>query len=81
VDIQRLELGIPPKIAQHKIKSNTTIPHVHQVRYQLNPKHATIIKQDIDKLSITSFIKSIEEVTWLSPIVVVPENMCGFQEA
>jgi hypothetical protein len=32
------------------------------------------IKQDIDKLLATSFIKLVEEATWLSPIVVVPKK-------
>jgi hypothetical protein len=31
-----------------------------------------IIKQKIDKLLVASFIKLVEEATWLSPIVVVP---------
>jgi hypothetical protein len=30
--------------------------------------------QDIDKLLVTRFIKSVEEVTWLSPIIVVPKK-------
>jgi hypothetical protein len=34
----------------------------------------TIIKQDIDKLLATSFIKPIEKATWLSSIVIVPKK-------
>ncbi len=63
--------GIPPKLAQHKIQLNTSIPLAHQVRYKLNPNYVTIIKQDIDKLLTTCFIQLVEEVTWLSPIVVM----------
>jgi hypothetical protein len=37
----------------------------------LNPNYATIIKQNIDKLFAISFIKLIEEIAWLSSIVVV----------
>jgi len=37
----------------------------------LNPNYVAIVKHDIDKLFVVDFIKLIEEVTWLLPIVVV----------
>ncbi len=49
---------------------DTSIPPIHQTRYQLNINYATIVKQEIDKLLDTCFIQAIEEATWLSPIVV-----------
>jgi hypothetical protein len=33
-----------------------------------------MVKQDIDKLLATGFIEYVKEVTWLSPIVVVPKK-------
>ncbi len=36
----------------------------------MNPNYVTIVKHDIDK-QLVVFIKLVEEVTWLSPIVVV----------
>jgi hypothetical protein len=63
--------GIPPEITQHQIKLDTSIPPAHQTRYQLNFNYVAIIKHDIDKLLIASFIKLVEEATWLLPIVVV----------
>ncbi len=59
--------GIHPNLAQHKIELNTSIPLAHQANYN----YATIIKQDIDKLLAIGFIQPVEDVTWLSPIVVV----------
>jgi hypothetical protein len=53
---------------------DTIIPPTHQARYELNPNYVTIVKQDINKLLAYGFIKSIEEATWLSPIVVVPKK-------
>jgi hypothetical protein len=44
--------GTPPKIAQHHIELDTSIPLVHQIRYKLNPNYATIVKHDIDKLLV-----------------------------
>jgi hypothetical protein len=35
---------IPPKLAQHKIELDTTIPLAHQVRYRLNPNYIIAIK-------------------------------------
>ncbi len=42
--------------------------------YKLNPYYVTTIKQDIDELLTTRFIQSVEEATWLSPIVVIPKK-------
>jgi hypothetical protein len=56
---------IPPKLAQHRIELDTTIP-----LYRLNPNYATIVKQDIDKLLAVGFIQFVEDATWLSPIAV-----------
>jgi hypothetical protein len=66
--------GIPPKLAQHKVELDTTIPLAHQARYILNPNYAIIVKQNIDKLLANGFIEFIEEATWLSPIVIVPKK-------
>jgi hypothetical protein len=66
--------GIPPKLAQHIIELDNIIPSAHHARYKLNPNYDTIVKQNIDKLLVAGFIQSIEEVTWLSPIVVVPKK-------
>jgi hypothetical protein len=40
----------------------------------LNPNYVTTIKHDINKLLVARLIQPIEEVTWLSPIVVVPNK-------
>ncbi len=66
--------GIPPDIAQRWIELDTLIPPIHQARYWLNPNNVAIVKQDINKLLATSFIKPMEEANWLSPIVVVPKK-------
>ncbi len=62
---------IPPKIVQHRIELDTSIPLAHQAKYKLNPNYAAIVKHDIDKLFFAGFIKPIEKATWLSPIVVM----------
>ncbi len=66
--------GIPPKITQHRIELEPIVPLVHQTRYRLNINYVAIVKQDIDKLLIASFIKPVEEATWLSSIVVIPKK-------
>ena len=65
---------IPPELTQHRIELDTTIPPTHQARYRLNLNYATVVKQDIDKLLAVVLIESIEEATWLSPIVVLPKK-------
>jgi hypothetical protein len=66
--------GIPPEIIQHQIELDTSVPPIHQARYRLNPNYVVIVKQDIDKLFAISFIKLVEETTYLSPIVVAPKK-------
>ncbi len=63
--------GMFPKLVQHIIELNTSIPPTHQARYRLNPNYATITKQDIDKLLALGFIQPLEEATWLSSIVIL----------
>ncbi len=65
---------IPPKLAQHIIELDITILPAHQAKYKLNPNYIIAVKQDIDKLLTIGFIQSIEEATWLSPIVIVPKK-------
>jgi len=66
--------GIPLELAQHIIELDITIPPAHQARYRLNPKYATMVKQDIDKLLAIGFIEYVQETTWLSAIIVIPKK-------
>ncbi len=52
-----------PKLAQHKIELDTTIPPTHQAKYYMNPNYVVRMKHDIDKLLTTRFIELVEEVT------------------
>jgi hypothetical protein len=40
----------------------------------LNLNYVTSVKHDINKPLIAGFIQPIEEVAWLSPIVVMPKK-------
>lgn len=40
----------------------------------MNPNHAIMVKQNLDKLMIAWFIVMVEEVIWLLPIVMVPKK-------
>jgi hypothetical protein len=66
--------SIPSEITQHRIELNTLILPIHQARFQLNPNYEVIVKQDINKLLITSFIKPIEKASWLTLILVMPKK-------
>jgi hypothetical protein len=66
--------NIIPKLIQHKIELDTSIPPTHQARYILNLNYVVVVKHDISKLLVVRFIQPIEEATWLSPIVVVPKK-------
>jgi hypothetical protein len=69
--------GIPPKLTLHRIELDTITPSAHQAKYKLNPNYVIAIKQDINKLLVVGFIESIEEATWLSPIIVITKKMAS----
>jgi hypothetical protein len=51
------------------------IPQYHLfIKQGLNPNYVAIVKQDTNKLFVVSFIKLVEEMTWLLPIVVIPRK-------
>ncbi len=56
----------PPKLAQHIIELDTSIPLTHQIRYRLNLNYVAAIKHDIDNLLAVGFIQPVEEVTWFT---------------
>ncbi len=63
-----------PKLVQHKIGLDTSIPPAHETRYRLNLNYVIVIEQDIEKLLIVKFIQLVEGATWLSSIMVVPKK-------
>jgi hypothetical protein len=65
--------GIPPHLA-HQFEFNTNIPVSHQTQYQMNSNYVAVIKQNLDKLLAMGFITRVEQVTWLSPIMVVSKK-------
>jgi hypothetical protein len=48
--------NIPPMLAQHHIKLDTSIPPTHPIKYKVNLNYVAIIKQDINKLLPKGFI-------------------------
>ena len=66
--------GIPEHIATHRIELDTAISSSHQARYRMNPNYAKAVKEDLEKHLKVGFIESIDQATWLSPIVVVPKK-------
>jgi hypothetical protein len=41
-----------PKLVQHRIELDISIPPTYQVRYKLNLNYVAVVKQDIDKLLV-----------------------------
>ena len=40
----------------------------------MNPNYAKLVKEEIDRLLRVGFIYLIEKATWISPIVIVPQE-------
>ncbi|MCO5580005.1 hypothetical protein L7F22_033871 [Adiantum nelumboides] len=66
--------GVEASFCQHKINLKADVVPVVQQRYMMNPNYAKQVKEEIDKLLAVGFIYPLDEVTWLSPIVVVPKK-------
>ena len=59
---------------QHHINLRIDAVPIAQQRYRMNPNFAKQVKLEIDKLLAVGFIKPMNEVSWLSPIIVVPKK-------
>ena len=66
--------GIDPQFYQHRIDLKEDAIPIRQQRYRMNPNYAKKVKDEIDKLLHVGFIYPIDNVTWLSPIVIVPKK-------
>ena len=66
--------GVDPQFCMHKINlKKDAVPVVSQ-RYRMNPNYAKAVKEELDKLLKVGFIYPLKQVTWLSPIVIVPKK-------
>ena len=66
--------GIDASLHQHRINLKEDAIPIVQQRYRMNPNFAQQVKQEIDKLLSVGFIKPVNEVSWMSPIIVVPKK-------
>ena len=66
--------GIDPRFHQHQIDLKEDAISIRQQCYQMNPNYAKKVKEEIDKLLQVGFIYPIDNITWLSPIVIVPKK-------
>ena len=66
--------GIDLSFHQHHINLKQDAVPIVQQRYTMNPNYAKQVKEELDRLLSVGFIKPIHEVTWLSPIVIVPKK-------
>ena len=66
--------GVDPHFCMHKINLKKDAVPVISQRYRMNPNYAKTVKEELDKLLRVGFIYPLEQVTWLSPIVIVPKK-------
>ena len=66
--------GIDPKFHQHRIDLKEDAIMIRQQCYRMNPNYAKKVKEEIEKLLQVGFIYPIDNITWLSPIIIVPKK-------
>jgi hypothetical protein len=57
-------------MGEMKIELKPDSIHVKHRPYQLNPKMKEKVKKEVEKMLAVGFIFPIEEVEWISPIVI-----------
>lgn len=67
-------LGIDLAFYQHCIDLKANAKPMKQQRYKMNPNYVKKAKEELDKLLQVGFIYLVDQVTWLSPIVIVPKK-------
>ena len=65
--------GIPPAIGVHTIPLIDGARPVRGRAYKLNPKYATAVKVELDKLEAANIIAPVKHSEWLSPMVIAPK--------
>ena len=66
--------GVDPRFYMHRINLKKDALLIVSQRYRMNPNYAKPVKEELDKLLKVEFIYPLEKVTWLPPIVVIPEK-------
>ena len=67
-------LGIYPIVAQQYLNLQKECKSIRQKLRQFHPMRREVIKQEVDKLLPTSFIREIQHPEWLANVVVVPKK-------
>lgn len=71
--------GIDPRIIVHEIKTYTRPKPVRQKLRQIQPKKATIIKEEVEKLLRVGFIYPVPLTEWVSNIVPITRKQGSIQ--
>ena len=66
--------GIDPSIIEHEIRTYLDAKPVQQKLRPVNPRKATAVKAEIEKLLKASFIYSIALIEWVSNLVPLDKN-------
>ena len=70
--------GIDPKIVEHQITTYSDAKPVRQKLHLVNPRKATTIKVEVEKLLKANFIYPIHLTQWVSNPVSVNKNKARF---
>jgi hypothetical protein len=54
---------------QHKIELLPNAKSIKTKQGRWNPRYTTMVKEEFDKLLVTRFIKLVEIIEWVSPMV------------
>ena len=66
--------GMPPEIVQHTILLFPDTKPIRQLQRRMNPRMQLIVKAELERLLQAGFIKPVEIIDWVSPMVLVKKK-------
>ena len=66
--------GIPREVIKHKLKVKPDSRPAHQKLRRFSPEKTAIIKDNLEKLLTTGFIRKIHHSDWLANSVIIKKK-------
>ncbi|KAL0366906.1 UNVERIFIED_CONTAM: Transposon Ty3-G Gag-Pol polyprotein [Sesamum radiatum] len=65
--------GVDPEVMTHKLNVNPTFQPVRQKKRSFGTERNEIIKEEVEKLLTTGYIRPVQYPEWLANVVLVPK--------
>ena len=67
-------LGIDPSVITHRLNVHSSSKHVRQKKRAFAPERDNAIKEEVQKLTITKFIREVYYSDWIANVMMVKKE-------